>query len=260
MISYRCVVTVVAALGVCWYQPVAQAANIWLSLNLTYNVPGDVSSGGSWKVVGKADERGIAAVVLQLRNVNFDLSSGFLAPAIFYSLDDLTPNPLSLSYDAAGFNAYGAIQVGRIELVAIQGDTQFNRRLYDVGVIGGATSPGQNGTPAVAPGIASRQTPWGTYADDPRLLTLGGNPDLGSFTGGVEIAAGTFDVGDAPGWGISPLVTDGNVWSTTSSLPATDAAVFLTIRHIVPEPSALIAFAVGATGVAIAMRHRRSSL
>ena len=74
----------------------APAANIWLSLNLEFNTPGDFNSGGIWTVVGKADERGIAAVALELTNVNFDLSTGFLTPAIFYSLNDISANPALL--------------------------------------------------------------------------------------------------------------------------------------------------------------------
>jgi len=238
------------------FQAAASAANISLSLNLEFNSPNDFNSGGTWTVVAKADERGIAGAVLELTNVNFDLDTGFLAPVIFYSLNDLAPNPALIEYDAAGFNVYGRIQSGQTEASAFQLNTEFSRRFYDVGVIGGATHPGENGTPAVAPGIASRQVPWGTYMDDPRLTLFGANPDLGSFTGGVAIATGAFNVDAVPGWGSAPELTGGNVWPSTTSLPAIPATVFTTVRYVVPEPSTFFLGVSSAIGLMVAAWRR----
>src|SRR5688572_30812557 len=55
----------------------ASAANVWLSLNLEFNTPGDVNSGGTWTAVAKADPQGIAGVSMYLANTNF---GSFLAP------------------------------------------------------------------------------------------------------------------------------------------------------------------------------------
>jgi len=58
-------------------QASAQAANVWLSLNLQFNTPGNVSSGGTWTTVAKADPQGIAASNMYLANTTF---GSFLAP------------------------------------------------------------------------------------------------------------------------------------------------------------------------------------
>ncbi len=106
----------------------ASATEISLSLNLEFSNPSDFNSGGTWTVVAKADQRGIAGIVLDLQDptLNFNPATGFLTPA--------------------GFEIEQSATFGlRFEIV--QADDLTDPTL-DVGVIGG-TFPS-------------------TYVDDPR--------------------------------------------------------------------------------------------
>lgn len=183
------------------FSATATAGDISLSVNLEYVVPGDFGSGGTWTAVAKAEERGIAGLVMMFENtsLNFNPATGFLTPV--------------------GFEVEGIFESG-LRLEIIQGDDLTDPTI-DVGVIGG-TYPS-------------------TYVDDPNLVILGSNPDLGSFTGGIALATGTFDAGDLPAWfddgsdfSIGNLFTD-----EAGSVQGADN-VNTTLRYIVPEPSALV--------------------
>ncbi|MGI9430276.1 MAG: PEP-CTERM sorting domain-containing protein [Bythopirellula sp.] len=182
---------------------------------MEFNDPTDFTSGGSWTVVGKADEQGIAAVVLALDDLLF--ANGFLIPADVFQLR------LSQTIGSA------------IEIVNI---SDLVAPVLDVGVIGG-TYPS-------------------SYVDDPLLMILGGNPDLGSFSGGVEIVTGTFDPGQAPDFTtIVPIdsTTAGNVFDGSGAVVA--ASVATTVRFVgVPEPATLALLSIGSIGV-VALRRRR---
>jgi hypothetical protein len=206
---------VVAALAAA--PAVATAANISLSLNLTFNTPGDLNSGGTWMVVVKADERGMAGVSLNLTdNVNFNSATGFLGPAGFET------------QTSASFP-------GRINIV--DGDNPNPPRTLDVGVVGGPFPT--------------------TYVDPPNLAIYPGNPNLGSFTGGVRLVTGTFNPGVIPAW-ITSLpgnVTDGNVYTAASGAgTVVDANTQTTVRYNVPEPATWLSAAL--VGV-IAVARRR---
>lgn len=181
----------------------ASAANLSLSMNLTFNTPGNTLSGGTWKVVGKADERGLAGVAMRLDNINFN-ASGFLAPAGFEVRE------------------FQTIPAGGTVIEIVEGDDIFTSKTLDVGVIGGPVPS--------------------SYVDAPGLAPIMGNPNLGSFTGGVELATGTFNAGVVPTW-VSALA---NVFSTAGGQPAIAANVQQTVRAVVPEPATL-----GLAGVAL---------
>lgn len=193
----------------------AQADNAWFSLNLEFNDPSDFGSGGTWTVVGKADESGFSAVVLEFvaASLNFNAATGFLTPA--------------------GFEVEQSHSFG-MKLEMVQGDN-LSDPTYDVGVIGG-TYPS-------------------TYADDPGLVVFGANPDLGSFTGGVELVTGSFDAGDIPTWWTGAEPTAANLFTGvgTSVIPAT---VELTVRYVaIPEPTSLL-LAFGSVMALASMRRR----
>lgn len=189
----------------------ASAANLSLSMNLAFNTPGNVLSGGTWKVVGKADERGLAGVAMKLDNINFN-ASGFLAPAGFeIKMFQTIP-------------ANGTV----IEILAAD---DLSSKTLDVGVIGGPVPS--------------------SYVDAPGLAPYLANPNLGSFTGGVELATGTFNAGVVPTW-VSALA---NVFSTAGGQSAIAANVQQTVRAVVPEPATLGLACMGLIGLIAAARR-----
>lgn len=195
----------------------AMAQNVWLSLNLEFNDPTDYGSGGTWTVVAKADLEGLAGVVFYLDQATLNFNA---------ATGFLTPAGM----EEDNSNANGL----RIEIV--QADLGFISPTYDIGVPGG-TYPS-------------------SYVDDPALSPLWGNPDLGSFTGGVELVTGSFDPGDIPDW-YAPEAPDGNVYFSTSSISVLPAPVQLTVRAApIPEPATFMLGAIGLLAVATRRRTR----
>lgn len=196
---------------------VAMAGNAYFSLNLEFNDPNDFSSGGIWTAVGKVDEFGLAGVSLVLTDLNFDESTGFLAPEEY-------------AIQQAAF-------FGGIILNVVIGDDGAGPPLLGVGVIGSS---------------------WPSdYVDDPNLMSFGGYLDLGSFTGGVALATGTFDPGAVPDWTVlpgNPEPTAANLY-TSSGFPVVAAETQLTVRNAVPEPSAFVL--LGMAIVSVASLRRR---
>lgn len=189
----------------------ANAGNVSLSANLEFNTLGDLNSGGTWTVVGKAEDRGIAAVVMRFldSSLNFDPNTGFFHSAVF---------------EVQQSGVFG------LEFEMVQGEDPNSGRTLDVGVIGGTFPSG--------------------YVDDPDLVPLGANPDLGSFTGGVELVTGTFDPGDIPEW----TQASANLYSSAAGPIVAADNVFLTVRYLVPEPATLALLGAGLAGVLFVRR------
>lgn len=192
----------------------AAADNAWFSLNLEFNDPTDFGSGGTWTVVAKADERGLAGAVLYLSSLNFNAATGFLTP---------------VGYE----NEFSSSNGMRFEIV--QGDDP-TFPTYDVGVIGGPYPS--------------------TYVDDPNLIPFGVNPDLGTFSGGVELVTGSFDPGDVPAWySFGGDSTDANIYLDTVSAPV-QPNLFLTVRYVgIPEPTSLLLLGGGIFALASIRRR-----
>lgn len=193
----------------------ATAGDIALSLNLELNNPGDMNAGGTWTAVAKAEERGISALVMRFEDTSLNFN-----PATGF----LTP----VGFEVETSAVFGS----RLEL--IQGDDLSNPTL-DVGVIGG-TYPS-------------------AYVDDPNLVILGANPDLGSFTGGALMATGTFNPGDIPTWfDDGNDASDGNLFIDAAGTVIRAENVFTTVRYVVPEPSSVAMIGLISGGLYFARR------
>ncbi len=197
----------------------ASAATISLSLNLDFNDPNNFSSGGDWTIVAKADEQGIAGIVLNLDDstLNFSTATGFLTPV--------------------GFEVEETAVFGLRREIVLGDDGSVPT--LDVGVIGGSF-----------PSI---------YVDDPNLLLYGANPDLGAFSGGVELAMGTFNPGVVPEWfDDGSDFSIGNLFDSTASVigPITADTTIRYLAAPIPEPSAALVFTAGALVIGGVVRRR----
>ncbi|BBO36553.1 PEP-CTERM sorting domain-containing protein [Lacipirellula parvula] len=210
MIRSRNLVLVAALAATLFFQAPVRAANVWLSLNLQFNTPGNVNSGGTWTTVAKAQPQGIAGVNMNLTNTTF---GSFLAPP---QLDV-------------------QLQSGNTTLRnVVVGDSLTPPYPLGIGVIGSSFPS--------------------TYVDPVGLVPFGGNPNYGSFTGGVALATGTFAAGVVPSW---TGVSDANLFTGASPAPVVDADTLLTVRWAVPEPAT---FGLGGMAlVALVAASRRKS-
>jgi len=192
-----------------------------LSLDLFYSDPSDTSSSGTWQLVAQASDRGIAGLDVRLADVNFDPT--FEAPT--GSGTGVAMAGFQPTFGGAPFflNRGDHLEMlfGQIPVAAPGPQGLF----YDVGVPGGATQPGENGTPAIAGFVGGTNVPWnfndrlGDLLDDSQLN------GSGPLEGSVLLASGSFDAGTQPGFfpGSATDVTAGNVFldvGTATSPPS----------------------------------------
>jgi hypothetical protein len=208
MTRLRNLFLLVAAATMLVSQAPAQAANVWLSLNLQFNTPGDVNSGGTWTTVAKADPQGISGVSMDLANTTF---GSFLAPP-----------QLDVRFQS------GTTTVRNVAV----GDDLVPPYPLGIGVIGSSFPS--------------------TYVDPVGIVPFGGNPNFGSFTGGVALATGTFAPGVVPNW---TATSDANLFTGPSPAPVAEADTLLTVRHVVPEPATLGLAGVALIGLIAASRR-----
>lgn len=140
-----------ALAAVATLQSTASAANVWLSLNLQFNTPGNVNSGGTWTAVAKADPQGLAGVSMYLANANF---GSFLAPpqldvraeGLFGSVrnvvvgDDLNP-PLPLGIGVIG-SSFPSTYVDPSGIAPFMGNPNYRSFTGGVALATGTFNPG----------------------------------------------------------------------------------------------------------------------
>lgn len=154
------------------FMSVAHAANVDLSLNLDFNTPGDLSSGGTWTAVVVADESGLAAVNFLAENINNDA-------AVF-------------GEGAAAFEVFQSQQVG-IVVEVVTGD-DLNPPTLDVGVVGGSFPTAYVEPAGIAP--LPGQPDLGSFAGGARIATgtFGADlPDLIDSFSTLQAGANVFN-------------------------------------------------------------------
>ena len=197
------------------------AQNAWFSLNLQFNAPSDLNSGGVWTVVAKADSFGLAGAVIKLANAT--AFTQFLSPP------ELDVHVQTL--------------IGPVRDIVIGSSLQPPYPL-GIGVIGSSFPS--------------------SYVDPAGLAPFGGYADIGSFTGGVALATGTFAAGVIPQW--TTLLgneSDANVFTGPAPAPVANANTTVTVLTVrsnlttIPEPAALHLGWLAAAGVAAILRRQR---
>ena len=161
----------------------AQTINV--SLDLFYSDPNDTTSSGTWQLLATSSDRGIAGLVALAEDVNN--SPTFKAPtgsgtgnsvAGFHETFDSGTKPYWTDR-----GTYLEMLFGQIPVASPGPQSLF----YDVGVPGGATQPGENGTPSIA-GFSSGNVPWNLPDTLGDLLDDGTINGSGAFEDGVVLA------------------------------------------------------------------------
>lgn len=173
-----------------------------LSLDLFYSDPNNTASAGTWQLVATSDNRGIAGAVATVADVN--TSPTYLAPtgsgtgvpvAGFHQTFEGGTKPFWLDRGTHVEMLFGQIPV---ESPGTQG------LFYDVGVVGGATQPGENGTPTITGFAAGTNVPWNFKDTLGDLLDDGTLNGSGALEGGVILASGSFNAATNPAFFTDP--------------------------------------------------------
>jgi len=135
----------------------------------------------------------------------------------------------------ASFDIFETQSVGPVIEVVI--GSSLVTPTFDVGVIGG--------------------TFVSSYVDPVGIAPLSGQADLGSFTGGVTLAIGTFNFGVIPNLiDMSGTFNQGaNVFNVDMSGSVLAATLNTTVRAV-PEPATLALFGIGLIGLVTSVRQR----
>ena len=206
------VVGALISLGV----PVSQAQTIDVSLNVHYDTPSDITSGGTWEIVAKSSTLGgyfgIVGINVHLTNV---LSAA-------QDFDVLAPRGIVNGVDDAGFtvdlfNGSGFRTLSAVQVV-LEPEPGEEGAFYGVGTLA-------NGTPgAIGPTYTTltnvQGSPWGTgdvFGDS-------------AWNTAVMFASGSFAENVTPGF---TGVSSGSVYDTLGTQTMVGQVAFATLTTIV---------------------------
>ncbi len=238
----------VAAFGLLFTTAVVKAQTVDMSLDLYYSDPADTNSAGTWQLVALASDRGLAG--LNVGFIGLNQNPVFEAPwgsgtgvpvAGFYEFYNNGLSPWDLDQD--GNSATLDMLFGQVPLFSPGPQGLF----YDVGVPGGATQPGENGTPPIAGFVAGNNVPWNFTDTLGDLFDDGILNGSGAFEGGVLLASGTFNANSSPAF-LGEVANAFIAMGTSADPPAPGSIVAATLSTqirdntfmVIPEPSTLM--------------------
>jgi hypothetical protein len=205
---HRAACAVASSLGALLLTTNAPAAAIDVSLNVLYNNPANVSSGGTWHVVAKSDGSGIAGLELLLSNIDSQVTND--APRGIVNGSDLA----GLAILGVGSNPlYKTVVIGQAPIDPSQlGPSEEQVVFYGVGTLanGAPNYPGKPpGTNSIGPTLDTltsvQGVPWATENtfNDPAWLTA------------ARLVSGTFAPGATPTFFETESVSSsGNVFTS----------------------------------------------
>lgn len=215
----RAFVGLLSVAAIAWQAGAGHAQSIDLSLNVFYNSPTDVNSGGVWELVAKASNFGLAGLEAKLVNIN--------------TANNVAPNGKVNSSDPAGFGFfadvpftnYRSLILGQVPLTLSNGEEQG--AFYGVGQLANG-SPSFSGKPIGAnsegPTLGSltmtQGIPWG-IGDS--LLDV-------AWSSAARLAIGSFAVNTTPTFAAG---SSGNVFSTLGSSASFGTRVTASVSTIV---------------------------
>lgn len=209
-----------AGMAATWQPAAAIGQTIDLSLNVFYTTPSNINSGGTWDLVAKASNFGLAGLEARLLNI---------ATAM-----NVAPSGIVNGNDQAGFNLfvdqqfsnYRAIILGQTPILPLQSGEEQGA-FYGVGQLanGSPDFPGKPvGSNSIGPTIASLTMPTGIPWGTGDAL---GNP---AWSTAARLASGTFAAGTTPSFVFG---SSGNVFTTTGSSSSFGTRVAATVSAIV---------------------------
>ena len=170
----------------------ASGQHVSVTLDVYYSNPNDSSSAGSWELLATSSDRGLAAATVEVDGI---ATPNFAAPwgtgsqvAIAGFREQIDSIPFATA-TATGYS----LLFGQIP------STFSNPQglLYDVGVHGGGTLPGEAGTPEIS-GFVGTNVPW-DYDDKLGDFDDGiPSNNNGDFHSAVRLATGRFEASTAP--------------------------------------------------------------
>jgi hypothetical protein len=201
-------VSILGGLVPLWLAALAHAQSVDVSLNVFYNSPANVNSGGTWELVAKSSHSGIAGVSVFVTGITTAQNEG--------------PRGIVNGSDPAGFSRFDSSHsLGFRNLTIVQDPIPLGGMdedseqsvFYGVGSLsnGAVDYPAQ---PSGATAIGPEFTSLTSVADLP--WALGDAFDDAAWDSAARLASGTFAPGLVPGFSLGggDLMNTANVFTT----------------------------------------------